>query len=191
MNGFLMNAPYIAAIFGATASLAMIGVMYLRDLRLKKQLYQFACEETDAALLSADRALKNGATPPEIRYALLCMLEMVADPDIGRDFVRHFAKSQSSRRKRPGSKNPVSEAIDKLHASHPELAADVHKALMGMILALPLIHAEKVEVTKITALEYAGEGATNPSGVFDRAAKALSSFDGRSNKPPSGGFAAA
>lgn len=189
MNGFLTDAPYIAAILGVTLGCVAFGCMYVRNAEVKLKFYDFATGETNAALISADRVLKNGATPELVRRVLLCMLETVASPELGKHYVEQFMILNRQKKARPGSTNALSEAMDKLHAQNPELAADAHKALMGLILALPLMHAEKIDVTEITALEYAGEGATNPGSVFDRASKALSSFEKPGN--PNGGLAAA
>ena len=193
MNGFFTDAPYIAAILGATLGFAAFGMSIIKDLGVKRRFYDFALGETEAALVSADRVLKNGATPPEIRNVLLGALEARAEPELGRKFVAQYASLQSSKKKRPSASNPLSVAMDKLHVTHPDLAADSHTALMGIILALPLMHADKIEVSEIAGLEYAGEGATNPGSVFDRASKALSGIDkGKGNgKGIDGGFAAA
>ncbi|NTJ41704.1 hypothetical protein G6L28_03700 [Agrobacterium larrymoorei] len=186
MNGFLVDAPYIAAIVGATAGLAVFGATYIKSMKVKIGFYDFAQQETDSALIAADRVLKNGATPEVIRTVLLCMLETLATPELGREFTEEFVTSKR-RRGKSSSSSPLSEAMDKLHAQNPKLAADAHSALMGIILALPLMHADRIEISEATALEYAGEGATNPSSMFERASKALASF----NKNGNGGFAAA
>lgn len=188
MNGFLTDAPYIAAILGVTLGCAAIGLNVIKDLSTKRRFYEFATDETERALISADRVLKNGATPHEVRQILLCMLETVAEPKLGRDFVEHYSSLQSRKKKRPDASNPLSVAMDKLHATNPDLAADAHTALMGIILALPLMYADKVHVTEIETLEYAGEGATSPSAVFDRASKALSDVNKHGRNGVGGGL---
>ncbi len=173
MNGIVEYAPYIAAVIGATLGLSTFGLFQIRELKAKFQLYDAVEAEVESALISADRVLKNGATPAAVRASLLCMLETLASPSLGRVYVEKYhylsRKARNKGRRKPGSTNELILEMDKLHVKNPELAADAHNALMGMILALPVIHADRID-----AFEYAGEGATNPSSVFDRAARALS-----------------
>lgn len=189
MERFIHDAPYLAAVLGTTLGFVAFGLGMLRDLSAKREFYCFAQTEIDEALVSANRVLKNGATPTEIRMLLLYMLEALARQEVGRAFTEHYVSLQMSRKRRPGSKGSLAEAMDKLHARNPELAADAHKALMGLILAVPLINADKVKVSEIRGLRYIGEGATDPSAVFGRASRALAMDNGGTDI--GAGFAAA
>ena len=180
MNEVIEYAPYVAAVVGATLGLCTFGLFQIRELKQKFGLYDAIEAELDSALISADRVLKNGATPDVVRSSLLCMLETLASPSLGRVYAeRYHSLSRKARkvRRKPGSTNELIVEMDKLHVKNPDLAADAHNALMGIILALPVIHADRID-----ALQYAGEGATNPSSVFDRAEKALSGV--RDKGPP-------
>lgn len=189
MEGLIHDAPYLAAILGTTLGFVTFGLGMLRDLSSKREFYCFVKTKTDEALVSADRVLKNGSTPAEIRMLLLYLLEALAQQEVGRAFTEHYASLQAPKTRRPGSKGSLAEAMDKLHARNPELAADAHKALMGLILVVPLINADKVKVSEIRGLRYVGEGATDPGAVFGRASRALAMDNGGTDV--GGGFAAA
>lgn len=177
MEGMTLNAAYIAAILGATLGACSFLYSRRKDARARAEFYKLTNDELNSALISAERALKNGATPDVVRQTLLLMLEAVATPDVGRTFTQLFIQTASKKAKRPGHSNELSAAVDSLHARNPALAADIHKAIMGMILVIPVMYADKIKVDILAV-----EGATNPESVFDRIAKALGGLRGGGGK---------
>lgn len=170
-------ASHIAAAIGVALGLAAFLSGRIRSHERRLRFYDFVESGLDSALISADRVLKNGATPPEVRKFLLIMLQALATPEVGRDFAEWFAfRAGKEKAKKPGKVSELSLAIDKLHAQNPALAADIHRALMGIVMSLPVLYADKIDI-----LEMVGEGATNPESVFDKAVKAVSKISGRAD----------
>lgn len=170
----MINSAYLAlAILGATLGAATFLTTRWKEARVRAEFFAFAQSELNSAMISADRALKNGATPAVARDGILLLLEAVATPEVGRSLMRVFAENADKKAGKPGSENDLSRAIDSLHLKNPALAADIHKAIMGMILAIPVLYADKIKVEALAV-----QGATNPESLFDRVAKALGGLNG-------------
>ncbi len=160
------NSGTMVLVLAFTLFAAAFGAVKIREQQVRASFFQHATVEMESAMISAERVLQNGATPPAVREVLLTMLNAVSDPELGRSFSEFYLKTTARKSRKPAQPNELSRAIDRLHLSHPELAADIHKALMAFTLFLPVMYADQVDI-----LENAGEGAMAPESVFDRVAK--------------------
>lgn len=173
----LETTDSLAVVFGSlgvTLGIASATYSRISELETKRSVLELAAVENADALESAEKVLASEQTPSIVRMIILALLKAHSRPDFGLCYATDFVHLVV--RHNGGSKPAAFSAEDStfaaamrdLRAKDPELAQEAHRAMMGLLLTLTVIHLDRVNVFEATS-----EAATNPDGVFARLAKAL------------------
>ena len=171
---YLMESwPLVVGFLGVTLGIASFFHARIAEAEGCGELYDIAIKETKTALSAAERVLASGKLTSNLRLSLLIALRMGSSKALSGRFFSGFEKDQD----RADVNNNLAMELRALSMSDAETAEQYQSAIMGLILAAPVLHADRIEILKV-----ASDGAIKPREVLSR----LPSLEVTDNDQPVG-----
>lgn len=159
MTHLMESWPLVVGIFGIT-----LGIVSFFSARLGEEaacgaMYEIAIKETKDSLALAEQVLSSGKLTPNLRLALLITLKMGTSAALARSFF----ESLNGDEQRHDVNCELAMDLRALGNADPEMGEKYQCAIMGLLLAIPVLHSDKLEAVKV-----ANDGATKPTRVLSQ-----------------------